>query len=114
MKLLLKCVLLSLLSASVWAKVSLPPIVGGKVPQSVDELWAGYDPRAEALDVKVIHEWDETYEGKALKVQMLTFAVGTFKGTTSQDFRLLRLSGGFRKREGPRAGAGAWRRPARG
>ena len=84
MKLLLKCVLLSLLSASVWAKDSLPPIVGGKVPQSVDELWAGYDPRAEALDVKVIHEWDETYEGKALKVQMLTFTVGTFKGTTSR------------------------------
>jgi pimeloyl-ACP methyl ester carboxylesterase len=73
-----------MLSMSVHAKDSLPPVVDGKVPQSVDELWAGYDPRAEALDVKVIHEWDETYQGKPMKVQMLTFTVGTFKGKVSR------------------------------
>ncbi len=63
---------------------SLPPLRDGEVAQSVDELWAGYDPRAEPLDVKIIHEWDETYQGKALKIQMLTFTVGTFKGKTSR------------------------------
>ena len=26
---------------------SLPPLRDGKVPQSLDELWGGYDPRAE-------------------------------------------------------------------
>lgn len=76
--------LLFMLTCTVGAENSLPPIVDGKVPQSVDEAWAGYDPRAEALDVQVIHEWDETYQGKALKIQMLTFTVGTFKGTASR------------------------------
>lgn len=84
MKPMLKCLLLSMLSTSVCAKDSLPPVVEGKVAQSVEELWAGYDPRAEALDVQVIHEWDETYQGKALKVRMLTFSVGTFKGKVSR------------------------------
>lgn len=81
---ILKCCLLAMLSTSLYAKDSLPPVVEGKVPQSVEELWAGYDPRADALDVKVMHEWDETYQDKALKVQMLTFTVGTFKGKTSR------------------------------
>lgn len=73
-----------MLSMGVYAKDSLPPLVDGEVPQSVDELWAGYDPRAEALDVTVIHEWDETYQGKPVKVRMLTFTVGTFKGKVSR------------------------------
>ena len=59
-----------MLSMGADAKDSLPPIVEGRVPQGVDELWAGYDPRAEALDIKVIHEWDETYQDRPLKVRM--------------------------------------------
>ncbi len=69
---------------SLAAQNALPPLTGVNVPQSVEELWAGYDPRAEAMDVKIIHEWDETYQGKAVKIQMLTFTVGTFKGKTSR------------------------------
>lgn len=66
------------------AKDSLPPLVEGRVPQGVDELWAGYDPRAEALDIKIIHEWDEIYQGRPLKVRMLSFTVGTFRGKVSR------------------------------
>ena len=29
---------------------TLPPLADGAVPQTVDELWAGYDPQAEPLD----------------------------------------------------------------
>lgn len=54
------------------------------VPQNTNALWAGYDPRAEALDVKVIKEWDETYQNQKLKIQMLTYTVGTFKGEVSR------------------------------
>ncbi len=66
------------------AEESLPPITDGKIPQTVDELWAGYDPSAEPLDVKVIREWDEVVDGKKVKLQMLTFKVGTFKGKESR------------------------------
>ena len=57
----------------------------GKVAQNVQELWAEYDPRAEPLDVKIIREWDEVYEEKQIKVQMLTFTVGTFKNQISRN-----------------------------
>ena len=72
------------LGATALAAETLPPISDGKVPQTVDELWAGYDPSAEPLDVKVIREWDEVVNGKKVKLQMLTFKVGTFKGKDSR------------------------------
>ena len=75
---------LTAMTTSLIAKDSLPALMNGSVPQNVDDLWAGYNPRAEALDVKIIHEWDETYQGQELKVQMLTFTVGTFKGKVSR------------------------------
>lgn len=83
-KLIIHCFILSLLTASIFAQNSLPPIEGENGPQSIEELWTGYDSRTEALDVKVIHEWDEAYEGSSLKIQILTFFVGTFKGKTSR------------------------------
>ena len=66
------------------AQNSLPPLEPGKFAQTVEELWAGYDPRAEPLDVQIIREWDEVYEGKEIKAQMLTFTVGTFKNQVSR------------------------------
>jgi len=72
------------LGATALAAESLPPITDGKLPQTVDELWAGYDPSAEPLDVKVIREWDQVVNGKRVKLQMLTFKVGTFKGKESR------------------------------
>ncbi len=84
MKLSLTVALLCMLGTVVCADDSLTTVIDGKVPQSVDELWAGYDPRVDPLDVKVIHEWNEIYQGKAVTVQMLTFTVGTFKGKASR------------------------------
>jgi len=55
---------------------TLPPLGGGAAPQSFDELWAGYDPRKEPLDVEVLKEWEE--DGVVLKV--LRYRIGVFKG----------------------------------
>ena len=38
----------------VMSKDTLPPLQNGAVPQTVGELWADYDPRAEPLDVEVL------------------------------------------------------------
>ena len=83
-KLLLSCVFVCSLAIAVCADDSLRSILDGEVPQSVEALWEGYDPRAESLDVKVVREWDEIYQGKSVKIQMLTFTVGTFRGRTSR------------------------------
>lgn len=55
---------------------TLPPLVDGQAPQTYDELWADFDPRAEPLDVEVLHEWE--VDGVVLKV--LRYRVGVFKG----------------------------------
>lgn len=55
---------------------TLPPLVDGQALQTYDELWADFDPRAEPLDVEVLHEWEE--DGVVLKV--LRYRVGVFKG----------------------------------
>ncbi|MDC0368970.1 acetylxylan esterase [Opitutales bacterium] len=83
-KLLSLCFLFVSLGAYTFAKNSLPAIDKNKAAQNVEELWAGYDPRAEPLEVKTIREWDEVYEGREIKVQMLTFTVGTFKNQVSR------------------------------
>ena len=45
-------------------------------PQSVDKLWAGYDPRSELLDVEVVRQWQED----GLTLRYVTYHIGTFKG----------------------------------
>ena len=76
---------LALLSCSaLFAKDTLPPLKDGKVPQTYEELWAGYDPTAEPLDVQVLNEWKVKYQGQDITVQLLTYTIGTFKGTVSR------------------------------
>ena len=58
------------------AAESLPPLTDGKVPQTVEELWAGYDPRKEPLEVEVLKEWEE--DGVVLRV--IRYQIGVFKG----------------------------------
>lgn len=58
------------------AAETLPPLVDGVAPVSVDETWAGFDPRREPLDVEVLKEWEE--DGVIVKV--IRFRVGVFKG----------------------------------
>ena len=47
-----------------------------KAPATVEEAWAGFDPRKEPLEVEVLQEWEE--DGAVVKV--IRFCVGTFKG----------------------------------
>jgi len=47
-----------------------------KPPQTFEEMWAGFDPRAEPLDVEVLKEWEQ--DGVVLKV--LRYRIGIFKG----------------------------------
>lgn len=78
--------ILSLMSQpSAWAadgsappplKESLPPLTNGVAPQNFEELWAGFDPRAEPLDVEVLKEWEDG--GVVMKI--LRYRVGVFKG----------------------------------
>jgi dienelactone hydrolase len=61
------------------AEDSLPALKDGFVPSTVEELWAGFDPRKEPLDVEVIKEWEE--DGMVLKI--IRYRVGIFKGQKS-------------------------------
>ena len=55
---------------------TLPPLHDGVPPQSFEELWAGFDPRAEPLDIEILKEWEE--DGVVL--QILRYRIGVFKG----------------------------------
>jgi len=45
-------------------------------PQSMEELWADIDMRAEPLDVEILKEWEED----GVKLKVLRYRVGVFKG----------------------------------
>lgn len=50
------------------------------IPQTVAELWAGYDPRHDPLETEVIREWKE--DGGLYR--HVRFLVGTFKGRAAR------------------------------
>jgi hypothetical protein len=52
----------------------------GAVPQNLDELWAGFDPRKEPLAVEVLKEWEQ--DGAVCRV--VRYQVGVFKGAPSK------------------------------
>ncbi|WP_298283360.1 dienelactone hydrolase family protein [Novosphingobium sp.] len=69
--------------ARVWAQTpaeSFPPLAGATAPSSLADLWEGYDPRREPLEVEVLKEWEQ--EGVVLRV--LRFRVGVFKGQVAR------------------------------
>jgi dienelactone hydrolase len=47
-----------------------------KAPTTVKELWADFDPRKDALDNKVVREWEKD----GIVYRYVTFHIGTFKG----------------------------------
>ncbi len=55
---------------------TLAPLKGGKAPQTFEEMWEGFDPRAEPLEVETLKEWEE--DGVTLCV--LRYRIGVFKG----------------------------------
>jgi hypothetical protein len=65
---------------SLRAEDSLPPLVDGKAPQNLDELWGTYDPRKEPLETTVVREWKEG----EVTCRYVVFTIGTFKGKVSR------------------------------
>ncbi len=55
---------------------TLPPLVNERAPQNVEQMWAGFDPRAEPLDVETIKEWEED----DVVLRVIRFRIGVFKG----------------------------------
>ena len=81
---------------------SFPPLKGKEPPQNFEELWEGYDPSREPLEVQVVHEW----KNEGITTRMLTYSVGTFKGTCSQMGAYYSFpDGAFRKSSGDSANA---------
>jgi hypothetical protein len=76
MKTLLITLLAFFCALRVPAEETLPPLRDGKVPGTFEELWSGFDPCKEPLDVEVLHEWEQ--DGVVLKV--IRYRVGIFKG----------------------------------
>lgn len=54
---------------------TLPKLKDGQAPGSFEEMWAGFDPRAEPLEVEVLREWEEA--GVVLRI--VRFRIGVFK-----------------------------------
>ena len=52
------------------------PAAEPKAPDTVTALWADFDPRKEALDAKLVREWEKD----GIVYRTVTFHVGTFKG----------------------------------
>ncbi len=75
MRLIIVTFSISLISQSLRAE-TLPPLANGQSPQTYEELWAGFDPRAEPLDIELLHEWEEG--GVVLRV--VRYRIGIFKG----------------------------------
>ena len=59
---------------------TLPPLTESKLPHTISELYAGFDPDKEPLEVRIVKE----YEQDGVVVRMLTYDIGTFKGVKSR------------------------------
>jgi len=62
--LLATATLAALLTHGAWAENapatdSLPPLVDGKIPTNMDELWGNYNPTKEPLETEVVRKWKE-------------------------------------------------------
>ncbi|MHC4200843.1 MAG: dienelactone hydrolase family protein [Planctomycetota bacterium] len=64
------------MTRSVGGGESLPPLVDGRAPRDLEELWGAYDPSREPVGVEIIKEWKR--DGVVLRA--IRYEVGTFKG----------------------------------
>ena len=55
---------------------TLPPLKGESGPSNFAQMWAGFDPRAEPLEVETLKQWEQ--DGVVLRV--VRFRIGVFKG----------------------------------
>jgi dienelactone hydrolase len=73
---ILAFILLATIPPGPLAAETLPPLIAGKAPTNLDELWAGFDPRKEPLEDEMLHEWEQ--DGAVCRV--VRYRVGVFKG----------------------------------
>ncbi|MCU0791949.1 MAG: hypothetical protein MUE42_03665, partial [Opitutaceae bacterium] len=59
---------------------SFPPLADAPAPSALADLWSGYDPRREPLEIEVLKEWEQ--DGVVLRV--LRFRAGVFKGQVAR------------------------------
>jgi len=76
MRFLLLCLTALLALLTHLSAETLPALKDGKVPQNLDELWAGFDPRKEPLEVEVTKEWEQD----GIVCRVIRYRIGTFKG----------------------------------
>ena len=55
---------------------TLPPLVDSRAPRTFEQMWAGFDPRAEPMEVETLKGWEE--DGVVLRV--VRYRIGVFKG----------------------------------
>ena len=55
---------------------TLPALEDGRAPSNFEQMWKGFDPRAEPLKVEIIHEWEED----EVLLRVVRFRIGVFKG----------------------------------
>ena len=55
---------------------SLPPLKDGAAPHTFKQLWTGYDPRVEPLEIEVLKEWEED----DVVLHIVRYRIGIFKG----------------------------------
>jgi hypothetical protein len=55
---------------------SLLPLKGSAAPQTIQQLWAGYDPRTEPLEIEALKEWEED----DVVLRIVRYRIGIFKG----------------------------------
>lgn len=79
-----------------FSQESLGPLTKEKVPSNLDEIWDGYDPCREALDVEILKEWEE----RGVVARIVRYTVGTFKGATSKVAAFYAFPKGARKLPG--------------
>lgn len=76
-RLALLSIILFALTACGRTAETIPPLKDGKAPGDFQQMWSGFDPRKEPLEVEVLKEWEE----QNVVLRIVRFRIGIFKGT---------------------------------
>lgn len=70
-----------LVGGPLWAATeTLPPMINGQPPQTLDALWGDYDPSKAPLEIEVLKEWEQD----GVVARIIRYQVGTFKGAVAK------------------------------
>ena len=65
-----------LLNLSATSAETLPALKGKRAPANFQQMWAGFDPRAEPLEAETFKQWEED----DVVLRIVRFRIGVFKG----------------------------------